>query len=213
MAGIYDWLERRRRMEPDPVEEYGKWADVVQGYNASRVPQMQALEEQSSARIAELLNPPAMFADTSRMAAEEAAGRGISGSPAGAAIGVRMTDEERLKRIALGSQLLSAAAGRYPTQQFAPPGDFYMTPAQKEQSRLGWAEIQLERDRLKKEIAGQGGGTTTIRTGMPGLAAASAQVEPLPANPGYTWAPTPQDMAQYIAPQAAPDVSEYFNYG
>lgn len=82
--------------------------------NAARIPNSRELEQQSSDAIAALLNPPAMFADTNRYAAETGAGRGIGGSSAADSTGVRMTDNERLRRISLGQQFLSAADARNP---------------------------------------------------------------------------------------------------
>ena len=46
--------------------------------NLGRIPGAVGLEAQSSADIASLLNPPALFPDTSRIAAETAAGRGVA---------------------------------------------------------------------------------------------------------------------------------------
>jgi hypothetical protein len=57
--------------------------------------------------INELLNPPEVFADTSRRAAEVSAGRGVAGSAAGFGTALRMTDEERLRRIAMGAGLVT----------------------------------------------------------------------------------------------------------
>lgn len=57
--------------------------------------------------IAGLLNPPAQFTDTARRAAEMGTGRGISGSTAAFGAGLRLTDEERLRRQAMGSELLT----------------------------------------------------------------------------------------------------------
>jgi hypothetical protein len=56
--------------------------------------------------INELLNPPEVFADVSRRAAETAAGRGVAGSDAGFGTALRMTDEERLRRIGMGTSLV-----------------------------------------------------------------------------------------------------------
>jgi hypothetical protein len=58
--------------------------------------------------INELLNPPEMFTDVSRRAAETAAGRGVAGSDAGFGTALRMTDEERLRRIGMGTGLVTA---------------------------------------------------------------------------------------------------------
>lgn len=155
------------KKKTDPVQDYQKWADVVSGYNQTRVPDMQTLEQSSSDQIAGLLNPPAFFADTSRMAAELGSGRGVSGSGAAASTAVRMTDEERLKRIALGSELLSQAAERYPAMQ--PPGteNFIMTPYQQGTLDLGWQELQNERDKLKATLKSLNSEGKSYRTNTP----------------------------------------------
>jgi hypothetical protein len=102
------------------------------------VPDWKEHETDLSARIGELLNPPALFPDTSRMAAEAATGRGYAGSPAGYSTAVRMTDEERLKRIALGNDLLTSGVGR----------DKRITPFQTSQIDLDKQRIELQRQKL-----------------------------------------------------------------
>src|SRR3990172_535767 len=85
----------------------GMPAGIIDTYNAgnlARIPRGAELEGMSSDRIAELLNPPAMFADTDRQAAELGAGRGVPGSASAFGVGLRLTDEERLKRIGQGEQ-------------------------------------------------------------------------------------------------------------
>ena len=108
------------------LQSYGIGAQ--QAINQARVPNSAALEQQSSTDIAGLLNPPALFPDTSRRAAEVAAGRGVAGSGAAFSTATRMTDEERLRRIALGEQLLSAADARNPGAPFVDPTKFGITP-------------------------------------------------------------------------------------
>lgn len=76
------------------------------------IPNAPALEKQSSLDIESLLNPPSLFPDTSRRAAEVSAGRGVAGSAAAWGTGLRMTDEERIRRMALGEQLMSGAYAR-----------------------------------------------------------------------------------------------------
>jgi hypothetical protein len=66
------------------------------------------VDEQINRQIQELLNPPAVFTDVSRRAAEVGAGRGISGSEAAFGTGLRMTDEERLRRQTMGQELLTS---------------------------------------------------------------------------------------------------------
>lgn len=149
--------------------DYNSWLNTISGYNQNRVPNMPNLESLSSDRISELLNPPEYFTDTSRQAAELGAMRGIGGSPAAGASAVRLTDQERLKRIQLGSELLSAAAGRYPTA--APPAaeNFFITPAQQAQLNLNWSEIQNERNKLKSQLTSNQSGTNLASSRVPGF--------------------------------------------
>lgn len=102
-----------------------------QAANQARIPGAAGLEAQSSADIAALLNPPAMFPEVDRRAAEVSAGRGIAGSSGAGATGVRMTDEERLRRMALGEQFLSAATARNPAAPIVDPMNFVITPYQQ----------------------------------------------------------------------------------
>lgn len=76
-----------------------------------------AVDEQINQQIQELLNPPAVFADVSRRAAEVGAGRGISGSEAAFGTGLRMTDEERLRRQSMGQELLTSRETSYRAYQ------------------------------------------------------------------------------------------------
>lgn len=88
--------------------------------------------------IAGLLNPPAQFADTARRAAEMGAGRGISGSTAAFGAGLRMTDEERLRRQALGAELLT---GRETSER-----EFRVLD-------LRGQELELQRQKIEADIA------------------------------------------------------------
>lgn len=110
---------------------------------AALVPNVMGLETQSSKDIGELLNPPSVFPDTSRQAAELAGARGIPGSSAAYGTGLRMTDEERLKRIALGENLLSAAYAR--TLPYAITGE------QNIQNKLAQDRLALDQQRLAWE--------------------------------------------------------------
>ena len=90
---------------PAPTVPYGT---TPTGGSTTSIPGTQPFESETDAIIAGLLNPPAYFADVDRRAAEVAAGRGISGSEAGFGTGLRMTDEERIRRQTLGTNLLGA---------------------------------------------------------------------------------------------------------
>jgi hypothetical protein len=127
----------------------GQFADYF-GANIGRIPGGVGLESESSKRIMELLNPPSLFPDTSRRAAELTAGRGIAGSPAAFGTGLRMTDDERLRRIALGEQFLSAAYSRQPA---IGPEYTALTPYQREQLDLEKKQLELERERAERALA------------------------------------------------------------
>lgn len=110
-------------------------------YQGQIIPNAPALEQQSSADIAALLNPPTMFADTSRKAAEIGAGRGVSQSAAAYSGGLRMTDEERLQRMALGEQFLTGAYGRNVPLVMSPWQQASANVA-IDRNQLGWQEMQ-----------------------------------------------------------------------
>lgn len=105
-------------------------------YGGYLLPNAQELDTILSQRIKELLNPPGTFADTSRQAAELAASRGVPGSAAAFGTGLRMTDEERLKRIALGEQFMSSGYSRNLPMT--------VTPTQQEEIRLKERELALQ---------------------------------------------------------------------
>lgn len=84
------------------------------------------MTSQEGKNISALLHPPAEFVDTNRMAAEAGTGTGVAGSPAAETRGYRMTDEERLRRQVLGSQLLSQLASR--ASSILPIPSFMVSP-------------------------------------------------------------------------------------
>lgn len=139
-----------------------------QAANVSRIPGAAGLEEQSSEVIAGLLNPPAFFPEVDRRAAEGGTAAGIAGSPAAFGAGVRMTDEERLRRLALGQQFLSAAYGRNPAANLPDPLQAYLaqtlTPVQAasldlDRDRLNFQERQFEFERMLRRYQLPGTGT------------------------------------------------------
>lgn len=113
----------------------------------NRIPNGADLEMQSSDVIRGLLGTPegAMFGDTSRMAAERATGQGVSGSPNAFGVGLKMSDEERLRRISLGQNFLSAAYNRNPALD---PSYQFMTPAQKAGLSQDDKRLLLDKERL-----------------------------------------------------------------
>lgn len=114
--------------------------------NYSRIPMGADLEQSSSQGIMALLNPGNQFADVDRYSAELAGGRGIQGSAAGMTAGYRMTDEERLKRMALGQQFLSAATQRNPSVPINASDAIstIVTPYQREQLDQQWRQIEIQ---------------------------------------------------------------------
>ncbi len=168
--------------------------------NLGRIPGAAGLESQSSADIASLLNPPALFPDTSRIAAETAAGRGVSGSGAGYSTAVRMTDEERLKRMALGQQMLGQAYGRNPA---APPID---------PLRLGITPYQQQELALRK--LGLAGGPSGVRQpggighyggGMPHLGSTPTLKPPVVHPDDIPWLPSDSALGSDIIPWSNPE--------
>lgn len=82
-------------------------------YPALGVPGYAGLSAQDSTNIAGLLNPT-NFTDQQRQGAEAAVGGGFSGSQFGDINTLNLTETEKLRRQAMGSQLLSAATARLP---------------------------------------------------------------------------------------------------
>lgn len=113
-----------------------------------RIPRGDELEGMSSDTIADLLNPPDFFPEVDRRSAESASLRGIGGSPAGFGAGLRMTDDERLKRIALGQGFLTAASGRNPAID---PQFLFQTPQQKAQLELDKQRLELQKQAQELE--------------------------------------------------------------
>ena len=154
---------------------YAKWNDLLQNLqkkaNQGRVPMGAELEEESSRQISALLNPPDLFPDTSRAAAEWGASRGVSGSPAAASAGVRMTDDEKLRRIELGQKMFSDATTRNPSADLPDISQFMLSPYQAEILRL-----QQEKQALDKKLAElqftQNKRGSSFNPGMPNLAGA-----------------------------------------
>lgn len=104
----------------------------------NRIPGQAGLEAQSSADIQSLLNPGEYFPGTSREAAEVGSLRGVPGSGAADSTWVRMTDEERLRRMGLGQQFFNAAIARNPiAPQFDPSAlANYMAQLPEQQAKL-----------------------------------------------------------------------------
>lgn len=82
-------------------------------YLALGIPNYSGLAKTESGNINNLLNPTD-FTDVQRRAAEQAVAGGFQGSGVADALGLRMTEEEKIRRQMLGSQMLSGAAARLP---------------------------------------------------------------------------------------------------
>lgn len=75
------------------------------------VPNYANLSASSSRNINELLNPTD-FTNVQRQAAEHAVAGGFSGSGVADALGTKLTEEERIRRMMLGEEALTGATGR-----------------------------------------------------------------------------------------------------
>jgi hypothetical protein len=199
---------------------YNMLNTLQQGANMGRIPGEAGLENQSSTDIASLLNPGYNFPDVNRQSAELAAGRGVPGSAAAYGTGLRMTDEERLRRIALGENLLSGATARNPSAPLPNVRDFILTPYEQ-------AELALRQQ--QSGAGGRGGGPsigyggglpsyppaqTSVSGGYPAVGATSGTMpydnsSPyiLP-NPGMTY-PNPSAPMLPLYPGAIPSDTAY----
>ena len=151
--------------------------DLLKNFNINRIPQGESLETLSSDVIGGLLNPPTMFADVDRQSAELGAARGVGGSASAFGVGLRLTDEERLKRMTLGENFLSQAFGRQPTVGTEDLVPWTITPSQQRQFDIqqGYLDIAKEEARRKERAAsipsvtygggGGGGGVSGPRIG------------------------------------------------
>ena len=136
VPGLYGTASQSGVGLPDYANIANLMNTLQMSHNAGRIPGAAGLEDQSSKDIADLLNPGSMFPDVNRMAAEHGAAAGIPGSANAFGVGLKMSDEERLKRIALGESLLTGADARNPTAPLPPIGDFVLTPEQQLQAYL-----------------------------------------------------------------------------
>lgn len=138
--------------------------------NVGRIPGAAGLEAQSSDIIAQLLNPPTQFTDVDRQAAELGAARGVGGSAAATSTGYRMTDEERLKRMALGQQMLTSAYARNPAADLLNPVQFTVTPYQQAQLDLLQQRQDLAEEQWKWRVNRLNQPSFTYSGGAPTMA-------------------------------------------
>lgn len=89
--------------------------------NLGRIPGAGALEMQSSENIADLLDPPDVLSEIDVGGAARAVGSGTSGSPFAGVTGIQLSENEKIRRRALGQQQLSMAYGRNPSAPIADP--------------------------------------------------------------------------------------------
>lgn len=134
LLGVFDFVGQNVPQQTSRKRTPTDWSARRYGTDEPVSPQFGDLESRARVDIGELLNPPYLFPDTSRMAAEAGTMRGVAGSPAAASTAVRMTDEERLRRMALGSQLLTASYER--GRPYYDPTSLIVTPAQRAQNDL-----------------------------------------------------------------------------
>jgi len=125
-----------------------------QASNAGRIPFAPQLEQQSSQFISNLYNdanraPGEMFANISTNAAEAAVAGGYAGSPFAGVSGLRLNEEERLRRGGLAQGYTSAALARNPGFTPADPQSLVQMLSQQ---MYGAGQNQMERD-LRERIA------------------------------------------------------------
>lgn len=125
-----------------------------QASNAGRIPFAPQLEQQSSQFISNLYNdanraPGEMFANISTQAAENAVAGGYAGSPFGGVAGLKLNEEERLRRGGLAQGYTSAALARNPGFTPADPQSLVQMLSQQ---MYGAGQNQMERD-LRERIA------------------------------------------------------------
>ena len=114
------------------LPDYGNIEDIIGQINATnqqaqtsalnnRIPMASELQQQSSQNIAALLNPPTQFGELDVPAASAGVASGTVGSPFAGMTGIRLTENERLRRMGLGEQFLSGALARNPIAPIADP--------------------------------------------------------------------------------------------
>jgi len=157
-----------------------------QASNASRIPNDPALEEASSASIMPLLMPGTMFSDVNRMAAERGGAAGIPGSANEFGVGLRMNDEERLRRIALGQNLLSQATARNPGANVLNPLELALNPQQQTTAATTNAQLSQQQNQLdlQRELAYLQGNVSLWNTFMNRPSTSYAQSA---ATPQYSY--------------------------
>jgi hypothetical protein len=127
------------------LPDYSQIDDIIQQINATnqqaqqsalgaRIPGGPALEAQSSQDIAGLLNPPTQFGEIDVPAAAAGVASGTVGSPFAGITGINLSETERLRRIGMGQQYLSAALARNPAAPIADPQALFQFLQQQAQA-------------------------------------------------------------------------------
>lgn len=125
--------------------------------NNARIPFQPQLENQSSQFIANLYGdanraPGEMFANISTNAAERAVAGGYAGSAFAGVSGLRMNEEERLRRGMMAGQAHSGAIARNPGYN---PADPMALVLQRSQQAYGAQQGQLSRDLQERIVNAQ----------------------------------------------------------
>lgn len=190
--------------ETPELPDYGQIEDIIQQINATnqaaqtsalnqRIPGGPALEQQSSQYIQNLFSdandPNRRYGELDVPAASAAVSSGTVGSPFAGVTGLKLTENERIRRGQIAQGNLSAALGRNPAAPIADPQGMFQSLQQQmfqaEQNRLARdlqeriANAQMANAALRQRNARDGGGgrygpSLPTDYGRPGVGTPSA---------------------------------------
>lgn len=141
------------------LPDYGNIEDIIGQINATnqqaqtaalnqRIPLAPELQQQSSQNIAALLNPPTQFGELDVPAASAGVASGTYGSPFAGMTGIRLTENERLRRMGLGEQFLTGALARNPIAPIADPQSLLHLLQQQQYGAEQAAQERALRERI-----------------------------------------------------------------
>lgn len=141
------------------LPDYGNIEQIIQQINAtnqqaqtaalnSRIPMAPELQQQSSQNIAALLNPPTVFGELDVPAAAAGIASGTYGSPFAGMQGIRLTENERIRRMGLGEQMLTGALARNPAAPIADPQSLVHLLQQQQYGAEQAAQERALRERI-----------------------------------------------------------------
>lgn len=165
-----DWLDAKNQPAAPTVApgagtnapslpDYGNIEQIIQQINAtnqeaqtaalnSRIPMAPELQQQSSQNIAALLNPPTVFGELDVPAAAAGIASGTYGSPFAGMTGIRLTENERIRRMGLGEQMLTGALARNPAAPIADPQSLVHLLQQQQYGAEQAAQERALRERI-----------------------------------------------------------------